>query len=130
MVKKGDARASANPASPKRLNRKLTKFEARLEGAADKRDRAQARVDALTIMVDEVRAAIAVAGSSTSEGTATKPAATASRTAKATPKPATRRGSAGTSTTTRRRSTRAATTSTSTGRRRRPAGGRPPAASS
>ena len=61
MAKKGHARGNAEPASPKRLRRKLEKLEAQLAGANDKRDRAQARVDALAIMADEVRAAITAA---------------------------------------------------------------------
>ena len=47
MAKKKAAPASAEPASPKRLRRKLEKLEARQASASVKRDRAQARVDAL-----------------------------------------------------------------------------------
>src|SRR5687767_10202284 len=65
MAKKGDARTGAEPATNKRLKRKLEKLEARLATASDKRDRAQARLDALTIMADEVRATLAAGAPAT-----------------------------------------------------------------
>ena len=67
MAKKKASPASAEPASPKRLRRKLEKLEARQASASVKRDRAQARVDALAILADEVRAALAAAEAPTSE---------------------------------------------------------------
>jgi hypothetical protein len=130
MAKKKAARASAEPASPKRLRRKLDKLESRLASASDKRDRAQARVDALAIMVDEVRATIAAAeeppsapeahAQPTPSAKATKPPAgkpatgkpaTANATAA---KPATRRASTSSGT---RRTTRATGAGRATGGR-------------
>ena len=123
MAKK-KAVASAEPASPKRLRRKLEKLEARQVSASVKRDRAQARVDALAILADEVRAALATAEAPTS---APEPAVTPP------PRPATKLGTARKPPTTRtRRTTRAtggrstratSTRSTSTRPRRRPSSG-------
>lgn len=46
-------------AKPKHLRKTLRRTEAKLAKASAKRDRAQARVDAMSIIVDEIRATIA-----------------------------------------------------------------------
>jgi hypothetical protein len=114
MTKKKAARASVEAASPKRLRRKLEKLEARQASASVKRDRAQARVDALAILADEVRAALAAAEAPTSEPDATPPASK--------PRPAAKPATARTSSTTRARRTTRATA----GRATRPASTRKP----
>src|SRR5688572_14142875 len=58
MAKDDGSRPSAEPVRPKRMRRRLEKLEGRLAEAKDKRDRAQARVDALTIIVGEAQAAL------------------------------------------------------------------------
>jgi hypothetical protein len=129
MTKKKAARASVEAASPKRLRRKLEKLEARQASASVKRDRAQARVDALAILADEVRAALAAAEAPTSEpdpAMAPPPPVPKAR-------PATKPGAARKPATTRtRRTTRAtggrstrttSTRSTSARPRRRPSSG-------
>jgi len=58
MAKK--SRSRDKPAQkPKSLQKQLRKAEATLDKAVAKRDRAQARVDALSIIADEIRAQLA-----------------------------------------------------------------------
>ena len=56
--KKGRSKERPAP-KPKSLHKQLRKAEAALQKAAAKRDRAQARVDALSIIADEIRAQLA-----------------------------------------------------------------------
>ncbi len=56
--KKGKQRESSGP-GPKRLRKQFRKAEARLGKAVAKRDKAQARVEALGIIADEIRAQLA-----------------------------------------------------------------------
>jgi hypothetical protein len=58
MARKG-TRRDDRPASPKRLRKRLQKAEARLAVAREKHDRAQARLEAVGIIVDEMRATLA-----------------------------------------------------------------------
>jgi hypothetical protein len=125
MAKKKAARPSTVPLSAKRLRRKLEKLEARHASAADKRDRAQARVDALAILVEEARASLAAA-----ESPASKPPAAKKPTAAPTAKPTTASATARarrTSRVTGTRSTRASSRPTPNRTRRRPSsdGGAP-----
>jgi hypothetical protein len=122
------APSSAKPASPKRLRRRLEKLEGRLASASDKRDRAQARVDALAILADEVRAALAAAEADAGEPVAAHTpspapptrAASKPHTARVAPSTRSRR----TTRSTTGRSTRTgATRSTPTRSRRRPPSG-------
>jgi hypothetical protein len=62
MAKKRGARRDASPAKPKQLRKRLRKAEDQLEDARTKRDRAQARLDALAIIADEIRAQLAELG--------------------------------------------------------------------
>jgi hypothetical protein len=62
MAKKRDARRDASLAKPKQLRKRLRKAEDQLEDARAKRDRAQARLDALAIIADEIRAQLAELG--------------------------------------------------------------------
>ncbi len=62
MAKKRGARRDASPAKPKQLRKRLRKAEDQLEHARAKRDRAQARLDALAIIADEIRAQLAELG--------------------------------------------------------------------
>ncbi len=62
MAKKRGARRDASPAKPKQLRKRLRKAEDQLEDARAKRDRAQARLDALAIIADEIRAQLAELG--------------------------------------------------------------------
>ena len=62
MAKKRGARRDASTAKPKQLRKRLRKAEDQLEDARAKRDRAQARLDALAIIADEIRAQLAELG--------------------------------------------------------------------
>ena len=62
MAKKRGARRDASQAKPKQLRKRLRKAEDQLEDARAKRDRAQARLDALAIIADEIRAQLAELG--------------------------------------------------------------------
>jgi chromosome segregation ATPase len=53
------ARGDASTTTPKQLRKRLRKTEAELAKAAAKRDDAQARVEALAIIADEIRAQLA-----------------------------------------------------------------------
>lgn len=85
MPKKREARRDSGSAKPKQLRKRLRKAEDQLQDARTKRDRAQARVDALSIIADEIRAQLAeveqaqAAGKATTEarsgGDAVKPGA-------------------------------------------------------
>ena len=59
MAKKERARKGASTTKPKKLRKQLRKAEVGLAKAQTKRDRAQARVEALSIIADEIRAQIA-----------------------------------------------------------------------
>jgi hypothetical protein len=59
MAKKKAARADASTTKPKRLRKRLRGAEAELAKADAKRDKAQARVEALAIIADEIRAQLA-----------------------------------------------------------------------
>ncbi len=59
MAKKRATRRDAGSAKPKQLRKRLRKAEDQLQDAQTKRDRAQARVDALSIIADEIRAQLA-----------------------------------------------------------------------
>src|SRR5262245_4275317 len=110
MAKEKSVRAGAKPGSPKRLRRTLEKLEARLTSASDKRDRAQARVDALTILTDEVRASLAAAEAPSAPEAATAPSTKARASAAAAPKATTTPRAPRTPRTTSGRTTRSSTT--------------------
>ncbi len=59
MAKKRSARRDPGTAKPKQLRKRLHKAEDQLQNTEAKRDRAQARVDALSIIADEIRAQLA-----------------------------------------------------------------------
>jgi hypothetical protein len=59
MAKKKAARKDASAAKPKQLRKRLRKAEDQLQDAQAKRDRAQARFEALSIIADEIRAQLA-----------------------------------------------------------------------
>lgn len=83
MAKKRGARRDASPAKPKQLRKRLRKAEDQLEDARAKRDRAQARLDALAIIADEIRAQLAELGEA-EDGPADGPADAAEESAEAT----------------------------------------------
>jgi len=83
MAKKRGARRDASPAKPKQLRKRLRKAEDQLEDARAKRDRAQARLDALAIIADEIRAQLAELGEA-DDGPAAGPADAAEQSAEAT----------------------------------------------
>jgi hypothetical protein len=64
MPKDKRVRANSGPAKPKKLRKRLRKAEADLAKAQRERDEAVARVQALSIIADEVRAQLAEAESS------------------------------------------------------------------
>ena len=59
MAKKKAAGRDAGSSRPKQLRKRLRKAESQLLDATAERDRAQARVEALAIIADEVRARLA-----------------------------------------------------------------------
>lgn len=59
MPKKRASGKDAGSAKPKQLRKRLRKAEDQLQHAQTKRDRAQARVEALSIIADEIRAQLA-----------------------------------------------------------------------
>jgi hypothetical protein len=59
MPKKRASGKDAGSAKPKQLRKRLRKAEDQLQDAQTKRDRAQARVEALSIIADEIRAQLA-----------------------------------------------------------------------
>ena len=59
MAKKKGKRRDASAPKPKALRKQLRKAEAELDKAVAKRDQAQARVEALSIIADEIRAQLA-----------------------------------------------------------------------
>jgi chromosome segregation ATPase len=61
MPKKRAARRDTGSAKPKELRKRLRKAEDQLQDAQTRRDRAQARVEALSIIADEIRAQLAEA---------------------------------------------------------------------
>lgn len=78
MAKKERAPKRAGAAKPKKLHKKLRKAEANLATAKGKRDRAQARVEALSIIADEIRAQLAETEKAKSAAEAAAKPATAS----------------------------------------------------
>ena len=61
MARKRSARDLAETSKPRQLRKRLRKAEDQLADAQQKRDRAQARVEALSIIADEIRAQLAEA---------------------------------------------------------------------
>ena len=61
MPRKRSAQEEAEAGKPKQLRKRLRKAEDQLADAQMKRDRAQARVEALSIIADEIRAQLAEA---------------------------------------------------------------------
>jgi chromosome condensin MukBEF ATPase and DNA-binding subunit MukB len=59
MARKRSAREEADSSKPRQLRKRLRKAEDQLADAVQKRDRAQARVEALNIIADEIRAQLA-----------------------------------------------------------------------
>jgi len=59
MAKKRTPTEDADASRPKQLRKRLRKAEDQLADAVTKRDRAQARVEALSIIADEIRAQLA-----------------------------------------------------------------------
>jgi hypothetical protein len=59
MPKKRGSKKDLRGAKPKQLHKRLRKAEDQLQNATAKRDRAQARVEALAIIADELRAQLA-----------------------------------------------------------------------
>jgi hypothetical protein len=71
MAKKEGKRRDAPAQKPKHLREQLHKAEAGLHTAEAKRDRAQARVEALGIIADEIRAQLADIEKADAKGAAT-----------------------------------------------------------
>ena len=61
MARKRSVREDAEASRPRQLRKRLRKAEDQLADAQQKRDRAQARVEALSIIADEIRAQLAEA---------------------------------------------------------------------
>jgi hypothetical protein len=59
MPRKRSAREETDSSKPRQLRKRLRKAEDQLADAVQKRDRAQARVEALSIIADEIRAQLA-----------------------------------------------------------------------
>ena len=102
MPRKRSVREDAEASRPRQLRKRLRKAEDQLADAVQKRDRAQARVEALSIIADEIRAQLAEAdksaeleaGAAIPEAeqkptTTKKPATAAKKPATAATKPAT-----------------------------------------
>ena len=102
MPRKRSVREDAEASRPRQLRKRLRKAEDQLADAVQKRDRAQARVEALSIIADEIRAQLAEADKSAEleagvavpeaeqkPTTTKKPATAAKKPATATKKPAT-----------------------------------------
>ena len=64
MPRKRSVREDAEASRPRQLRKRLRKAEDQLADAVLKRDRAQARVEALNIIADEIRAQLAEADKS------------------------------------------------------------------
>jgi hypothetical protein len=77
MARKRATREDADSSRPRQLRKRLRKAEDQLADAVQKRDRAQARVEALSIIADEIRAQLAEAEKADAEK-AEEPAAEAS----------------------------------------------------
>ena len=85
MARKRSAQADAETSKPKQLRKRLRKAEDQLADAVSKRDRAQARVEALSIIADEIRAQLADAdkaaeGAAAAKAPASEKPATATKT--------------------------------------------------
>lgn len=87
MAKKRSAQADADTSKPKQLRKRLRKAEDQLADAVSKRDRAQARVEALSIIADEIRAQLADADKAAEETAAVAASAAAAEAAGAPQKP-------------------------------------------
>lgn len=87
MPKKGSARRDADSTRPKGLRKRLRKAEDQLQDAQAKRDRAQARVEALSIIADEIRAQLAEADQADEATRAAAATAKAARVSRATRAP-------------------------------------------
>jgi hypothetical protein len=84
MPRKRSAREETDSSKPRQLRKRLRKAEDQLADAVQKRDRAQARVEALNIIADEIRAQLADLEKSENAETAEQDAsATATQPAKA-----------------------------------------------
>jgi hypothetical protein len=79
MARRRSGQADADGSKPKQLRKRLRKAEDQLADAQLKRDRAQARVEALSIIADEIRAQLseadAAAAKASQAGAAAKPTA-------------------------------------------------------
>lgn len=87
MARKRSAQADADTSKPKQLRKRLRKAEDQLADAVSKRDRAQARVEALSIIADEIRAQLADADKAAEETAAVAASAAAAEAAGAPQKP-------------------------------------------
>ena len=86
MARRRSPQPDADAGKPKQLRKRLRKAEDQLADAQVKRDRAQARVEALSIITDEIRAQLADADKAAQqEAHQAQPAAAGARTAKAKP---------------------------------------------
>jgi hypothetical protein len=79
MARKRSAREDADSSRPRQLRKRLRKAEDQLADAVQKRDRAQARVEALGIIADEIRAQLAEAEIAEEPATEAAPPARAPR---------------------------------------------------
>jgi hypothetical protein len=70
MARKRSAREETDSSKPRQLRKQLRKAEDQLADAVQKRDRAQARVEALSIIADEIRAQLADAEKASADGPA------------------------------------------------------------
>lgn len=79
MPRKRSARDEADTSKPKQLRKRLRKAEDQLADAVVKRDRAQARVEALSIIADEIRSQLAEAEAAAEKVAAAEKGATAEK---------------------------------------------------
>ena len=77
MAKRKGARKGGHISRPKQLRKRLRKAEAQLVEAAADRNKSQARVEALAIIADEIRAQLAEAERATAGAEAASSRATA-----------------------------------------------------
>ena len=91
MAKKRSAQPDADTSKPKQLRKRLRKAEDQLADAVTKRDRAQARVEALSIIADEVRAQLADADKAAEEAAAVEAASAPQKPVAAARKPGTKK---------------------------------------
>ena len=121
MAKDRGARRDGGAATLKQTRRKLRKAESRLAAAQQKRDRAQARVEALAIIADEIRATMAEVdrAETASRTSKAEEPATPQQTPEAPAAPKRPRSSAGTRQASASAGARRASASAGTGRPRR-----------